>query len=357
MNSCITPFIPETSGNKELLIVEGLITDQPGVNTIKLSRSLPLGESAVPTPVTGCWVTISDDIGNAFHLKETEEGTYVTDSAIFRGVIGRSYTLRISSKNLVYESYPVEMKPVPPIDSIYYEKIEIPGSIAWIQKPEGCQIFLDTHDPSNKCKYYRWEYTDTWEFRIPYSVPNNTCWTSGTSDKINISSTTALAESKITKYPLSFVSNNSDRLSVKYSILVNQYSLNEDEYIYWDKLQRITQEVGSLYDIIPSSVPSNVYCINEPGEQVLGYFSVSAATSKRIFIKDNFYGLAKPYSNDACIADTVFDGAFIPNLGSSVWVLIDNFIPPYKVITYTRGCADCTTRGTTTRPAFWDDVK
>ena len=326
-----------------------------------MSRSLPLGISVAPTPVTGYYIIITDDFGNIFYLNETEEGTYVTDSATFRGMIGRIYTLHISSNrginNLIYQSYPVEMKPVPPIDSIYYEKIEIPVTVSWIQNPEGCQIFLDTHDPSNKCKYYRWEYTDTWEFRIPYSVPNNTCWTSSTSDKINIANTSSLSESKITKYPLSFVSNNSDRLSVKYSILVNQYSLNEDEYAYWDKLQRITQEVGSLYDIIPSSVPSNVYCINNPGEQVLGYFSVSAATSKRIFIRDHFYGLAKPYSYDACIADTVFDGAYIPNLGSSVWVLIDNFIPRYQVITYTRGCADCTTRGTTSRPAYWNDVK
>jgi hypothetical protein len=361
LNSCITPFIPEITGNKELLIVEGLITDQPGVDTIKLSRSLPLGVAVVPTPVKGYYVTITDDIGNTFHLKETEEGTYVTDSATFRGIVGRIYTLHISSNsginNLNYESYPVEMKPVPPIDSIYYEKVKVSNIGPWIQNSEACQIFLDTHDPSNKCKYFRWEYTDTWEFIIPYPVPNNTCWASSVSDKINIRNTTSLTESKITKYPLSFVSNNSDRLSVKYSILVNQYSLNEDEYLYWDKLQRITQEVGSLYDIIPSSVPSNVYCINNPGEQVLGYFSVSATTSKRFFIKDHFYGLAKPYSNDSCIADTVWRGAYIPNLGYTVWVLIDNSRQGYQVITYTRGCADCTTRGTTTRPAYWNDVK
>jgi hypothetical protein len=81
---------------------------------------------------------------------------------------------------------------------------------------------------------------------------------------------------------LKFISNLTDRLRVGYSILVDQYSLNEDEYLYWEKLQSITEQVGGLYDIIPSPVPSNVYCVDDPNEKVLGYFSVSANTSKRL---------------------------------------------------------------------------
>jgi hypothetical protein len=34
--SCITQFIPKTNEIKEFLVVEGLITDQPRANTIKL---------------------------------------------------------------------------------------------------------------------------------------------------------------------------------------------------------------------------------------------------------------------------------------------------------------------------------
>jgi hypothetical protein len=90
-NSCITQFIPHTTEDKQLLVVEGLITDQPGVNTIKLSRSSPLGIRNVATPVKGCTVSISDDLGNTFSLTETVPGTYVTDPAIFQGAIGRQY--------------------------------------------------------------------------------------------------------------------------------------------------------------------------------------------------------------------------------------------------------------------------
>jgi hypothetical protein len=91
--------------------------------------------------------------------------------------------------------------------------------------------------------------------------------------------------------------------------------------------------------------------------KVLGYFSVSASTSKRIFIKDNFKGIINHYSADACIADTIFGGGTIQGENTSVWVLIDNFMPHYRVITYSKGCYDCTLRGTNVQPDFWLEGK
>ena len=188
-NSCITQFIPHTTEDKQLLVVEGLITDQPGVNTIKLSRSSPLGTRNVAMPVKGCTVSISDDLGNTFSLTETVPGTYVTNPAIFQGAIGRKYILHINTNgptnNHNYESYPAEMKPVPPIDSVYYEKVTI-AEYNGSASQEGCQVYLNTHDPTSQCKYYRWEYIETWKIVLPYYVTNNTCWVSDNSDLINI---------------------------------------------------------------------------------------------------------------------------------------------------------------------------
>jgi hypothetical protein len=299
LNSCIVQFIPETDEDKELVVVEGLITDQPAVNTIKLSKSLPLGRKNVAKPLKGCLVEITDNLGQIYRLKETVAGTYVTDPLKFQGVIGRQYSLHINTNtannNLNFESRLIEMKPVPPIDSLYYEKKTISELSEIGRIIEGCQIYLNTHDPENSCRFYRWEYSETWEFRLPYQVPNRICWLSSNSDKINIKSTSVLQQDRINRYPLTFISNNTDRLNVKYSILVNQYSLNEDEYLYWEKLQNISEQVGGLYDITPASIPSNIYCLEDPNEKVLGYFSVSATSSQRFFIKDYFFGLIDLY--------------------------------------------------------------
>jgi hypothetical protein len=358
-SSCITQFIPQTTENKELLVVEGLITDKPGAYTIKLSKSVPLGIRNVAEPLKGCFIRISDDLGQIFSFKETVAGTYVSDPSIFQGATGRFYTLHISTSsalnNLNYESFPMEMKPVPPIDSVYYEKITLQESSERSGGQEGCQIFLNTHDPKNECKFYRWEYTETWEFHIPYIVPNQICWISDNSNVINVKNTSVFKEDRINKYPLHQISNITDRLAIKYSILVNQYSLNEDEYSYWEKLENISEQVGGLYDMIPAAIPSNVYCIDDPNEKVLGYFSVSANSSKRVFIKDRFAGVMTPYTEEACIADTIFGGAPIPYLNTNAWIIIDHPMPPpsYRVITYSKGCYDCTERGTNIEPDFW----
>lgn len=361
LGSCITQFIPQSNDTHESLVVEGLITDQPGPYTIKLSTTLPLGTRAKPNTLKGYSVSVTDDLGNRFIFEETDTGIYVSDPSKFRGMVGRLYSLHISTRNAIihhnYESYSLEMKTVPPIDSVYYEKVELQQNYLWSRNPEGCQVYLNTYDPSGQCRFYRWEYIETWEFRLPYSVPNNTCWITGHSDKVNIKSVASLADSRILKYPLNFVSNLSDRLKFKYSMLVNQYSINEEEYNYWEKLQNVSEQVGGLYDMIPAAIESNVYCIDNPGEKVLGYFSVSAVASKRIFVKDFFYGLVKLYTDDDCIADTIWYDAYTPGLGVNKWVIIENFIPRYQVITYTRGCADCTTRGTTEEPSFWKDYK
>jgi Domain of unknown function (DUF4249) len=361
LGSCISQFIPQTSEDKQLLVIEGLITDQPGSNTIKLSRSLPLGTKSNAIPVKGCTVSISDDIGNTYFLSETNAGTYLTDSSQFQGSIGRLYTLHIttnnSGSNHTYESTPIEMKPVPPIDSVYYEKVTLQAGTGTSAAEEGAQIYLNTQDPANQCKYYRWEFSETWEFILPYAVPNKICWISANSNMINIKNTSSISEDKIVRYPLNFVSNQTDRLSVKYSILVNQYSLNEDEYQYWDKLQNMSQQVGSLYDIIPSSVSSNVFCVDNPVEKVLGYFSVSARSSKRIFIKDHFAGQPEPYSADNCVADTIYGGKPPEGLNTSIWIIITSLMPPYVVTTYSKGCYDCTVRGTNVEPSFWTDNK
>jgi Domain of unknown function (DUF4249) len=361
LNSCITQFIPQTRESNELLVVEGLITDQPGPYTIKLSGTMPLGTRSAAKPATGYNVSVTDDFGNRYQFKETDTGTYVSDSSRFKGMVGRFYTLHLNTNKPLnshkYESYSMEMIAVPPIDSLYYEKVKIFESFWWSYQPEGCQIYLNTYDPTSKCRYFRWEFIETWEFRLPYTVPNNTCWATGYSVNINVKNTTSFSESRILKYPLNFISNLTDRLKFKYSMSVYQYSITEDEYNYWDKLQNVSEQVGGLYDIIPASIENNVYCIDDPDKKVLGYFSVSASSSRRIFIKDYFKGIFNLYTADACVADTIWGDTYIPNLGASVWVIIDNFSPRYKVITYSRWCADCTTRGTTQKPSFWKDYK
>jgi hypothetical protein len=357
---CVTEFVPEVTEEKELLVVEGLITDQPETNTIKLSKSLPLGKKSEARPFTGCIVRIKDDLGNIHSLKETGDGKYITDSTIFRGQVGRSYSINISTNagfdNLTYESPPVQMLPVPTVDSLYYQKVVIKDPYENFPGADGCQIFLNTYDPQNICKYYRWNYEETWKIQLNFSIENKVCYISRKFNFIDIKTTSNYQESRIEKHPVVFVSNETDRLKNEYSLLVNQYSMSEEEYTYWEKLQNVTQETGGLYDIIPSSIPSNLRCNENPDEKVLGYFSVSAKSTKRIFIKDKFKGVFDQYAT--CVTDT-FDH-IPPHVNDSIWILIPHpcgtipCVTTYETTTDIN-CTDCTIRGTTRKPDFWKE--
>jgi hypothetical protein len=356
---CTVQFIPDTTEDKDLLVVEGMITDQNRKYKIKLSKSLPLGKAMTPKPFKGGKVTVRDERGSTFIFTEAQTGTYVSDSTKFRGRVGGKYTLFITANNLTYTSQTMEMKPAPPIDSVYYEKEVITASNNLTQQEEGCRIYLDSHDPSMKCLYYRWDFTETWEFRLPFGVPNRVCWISNPSDAILIKNTAVYNQARVSKFPLLFVSNETDRLKVKYSILVNQYSLNESEFNYWEKLQNVSGNVGGLYDITPMAIPSNISCNEDRNETVLGYFSVSAISQKRIFIKDQFLGIINLYGD--CVSDTIYGSKPIPGLNVSVWILeqvpAPYANPPYTVLTMMKGCADCTVRGSTIKPVYWDVQK
>lgn len=243
--SCIVNYIPDINDFEEALVVEGLITDQAGINTIKISTSQSLWKRQYAKPLKGCIVSVSDNLGHIYTLKESVySGVYNSDPANFRGVAGRLYTLHIrtttESVNFSYESQPMKMIPVPPIDTIYYEKKVFGRSNMPV---EGCNVFLNTHDPTKKCRFYRWEYSETWEFHISYNFPNKVCWLSNNSKEILIKNASLQSETSITKHPVLSIANPEDRLSVKYSILVNQFSLNEDEYFYWERLKNTTVHV------------------------------------------------------------------------------------------------------------------
>jgi hypothetical protein len=362
INGCISSFIPETTEKKESLVVDGLITDQPGPYEVIVTKTMALGKVTAPDPVPMCIVSITDDEGHKELLHEATQGHYLT-SPSFVGVPGKKYFLEIitppafAGTTKVYRSYPMELKAVPPIDSLYYEKTIIQERTGSSSKKEGAQVYIDSYDASGTCNLFRWDYVETWEFHLPFPAPKNkVCWITKKSDEINIKSTSALSENRIARYPLEFISNQSDRLSVKYSVLVNQYALNEDEFAYWEKMKNIYDNIGTLYDVIPSSVIGNVYCVDDPGEKVLGYFSVSGESSKRLFITEFFSGIVALYMN--CQPDTARAGDIIPGLDLWNWIIEDYSLTlGYVVYTSHRDCADCTTRGSTVKPDFWDEGK
>lgn len=127
------------------LVVEGLITNNPDLNYVRLSLpvSSPNQES---TPIQGATVILLTSGGNEQFLESiTEPGHYITGSEI-TGVVGEGYRLYINIGGYEFLSDPVWMVPVSQLKELrFYEVGFRPGFYAINPAESNEASFIEYH--------------------------------------------------------------------------------------------------------------------------------------------------------------------------------------------------------------------
>ena len=366
LNGCIEPFDPVIKKYDELLVVDGMITEGSGPFIVRLSRSSSYNSIYI-FPEEGAMVRILDDQGNEAILVETDPGIYATEPDHMEGVVGRSYSVDVATTNgNHYMSEPVKMKHAPAIEDLYYTYVEESSEDA-IDPIQGIQVYLNSKDPDNNARYYRWEYVETWEFHPPISstkyLNRYTCWQQDSSQNIAIVSTNGLLYDIVENHPIHFVSNETDRLKIRYSIQVKQFVLDEKTYNYWKQIEKINEGGGTMYDITPVEVKGNISNINDSDEPVLGYFQVCGLSTARIFVdREDLPVDFHAFSRSDCelikvpaylsIADYLQRGLFYIDTVDDIY----NGLPE-RVHRFSNkpSCFDCTVTASNKIPDFWID--
>ena len=368
MVRCIEPFYPDIEEYENVLVVDGLITNENMVYQVKLSRTMQFGDIN-KKPVPGAAVQVVDDLGSTYMFREIKSGTYQSYPEEFVGQTGRKYKLLIeTSEGNKYESAFEELKQIPEIDSIHWQYKEKPSTDP--DNPvKGIEILVDTHDPENKTRYYSWNWLETWEFLTPYhkdTLPGH-CWKYDSSRVIQIGSTDHLTEDILQNYPLYYISGSTNRLSLRYSVLIKQYSLTKEAFNYWSRIKETNENTGTLFDPIPTQVTGNVTDLNDPDKPVLGYFQASAVTTGRIFIDRAELIVYKLFVSDGfdyCESEMYTDTLNTPR--PDYLDLVENYgwivyyqetSGPYvnTYLTNSIACVDCSVSGSPIKPDFWTD--
>jgi len=362
---CRKPYNPPAiTGNEGYLVVEGVVNAESDSTTIKLTRTVNIANNVTANPVLHAVVTVENDQGLSFPLTETVNGNYTSPGLNLNN--SRTYRLTIKkANNKQYQSDFVPLIVTPPIDSIGYNIVNNPVT--------GIQVYVNTHDPANAVKYYRWDYDEAWAFQskyISYWIPSgNTlvprtaaqnitnCYGSDISSDIVLASSAKLEQDILYQSPVVFIPSTSEKLEAEYSILLREYALTADAYDFWVSLKKNTEQLGSIFDAQPSQIEGNIHCITTPSEPVIGYISVCTVSSKRIIITSAnlpVWVATYPYTCEQDTSlnpydDLVLDSAHLvatgpppPGIGA----------PPFFLYS-TRECVDCTIRGTKTRPPFF----
>jgi hypothetical protein len=367
---CIDPYTPNIEDNQVSLVVEALITDQPGLHSVTLSTSSPLNDTATQK-VTGAMVDVVNNRGGVMEFFEEGEGIY--SRWIGQGEIedGVDYMLRIVTPDgEIYESDPERLGALSPDVGQVYWQFDTLGTADPDNPLYGIQFYLDLAGQDDDARNYRWVLEETWEYHAAHYIqyiydgtvlqnwPDpfvyTFCWRTDVIPSIFIASTKALEKNELKKQPLHFVSGETKRLQIKYSLMVKQYSLSDKAYDYWLQVQRQNQETGGIYETQPDRIPGNVHNANDPDQEVLGYFNVSSVTERRIFV-DGIRELV--YPPVPCNLDTIDRPENKPPYLAIPFYLISlspmGAGPPYGVGGSL--CFDCRKGGgVIEKPWFWD---
>jgi hypothetical protein len=359
---------PVNATRSHFLVVEGFIHSDGTTTHIKLShtKSISWGDTASYIIESGAHVVIEDNENNVYPLTESSDGTY---SGTFTLNTANQYRIHITTDdNKDYVSDFVECKTAPAIDSV-----------GWKFKDGNVQIFVNTHDASNQNIFYRWDFVETWEFHSEYFsklifnssdttfspriIPVNVCYRTQNSANISIATTGKLKDAVINEAALLTIPKHDRRISVLYSILVNQYALDSAGYNYWDAIKSNTEKIGSIFDAQPNQTPGNIHNIKDTSEKVIGYIGAGSTTQKRIFISNSSMPFNWNELRNCSYYDVPLDsvgfyyvsGAFVPIIKDSIRKRI-NGNDSTIILGYYGGsatCTDCTLTGTLTKPSFW----
>jgi len=347
---CTEEFNPDWSEYENLLVVEGFITNSPDFQYIKLSRTYPYVVSKGIRPETGAIVTVTKNSGEVFVCNETSEGTYRPDTSEFSPSSGESYQLFIElSDGQQYTSGFEMMQPSAHLDSIYYEiKKNDPINTGYSQ--DGLQLLVDVRTENTE-GHLLWTFNETWEFTVPYGSGNEfRCWNHRASHSFITGSSSALIEPRIDRQRINFIPFSDNRLYIKYSMILNQFSISQEAFQFLGKLQKLSRQQGTIFSQTPYSLPGNVENLTNPKEQVLGYFFVAGHSNERIFINRSSLPdhLVISSGNEDCIASDS------PNYDLSLtWYEI---IRGNSVFFVNRmGCVKCSLTGEVSKPVFWPE--
>jgi hypothetical protein len=352
IQSYVSPYKSPTTG---YLVVEGYITGN-GPTSFQLTRSIPLpGDSAVPV-VTGAQLQVEGTDNSISPFTEVGNGYYLLPSITMSP--GTRYRLRISNvNNETYLSDYVPYKPTPPIDS---------GN--WIRDGNGVTIYVNTHDPTGDTRYYQWKFSETWEYRSAEEsglIWRNdslvarlaqdeiyTCYHFDTTQNIYISTSDKLAEDVIYRQPLVVIPNNAQTLQIEYSMLVSQYSLTDSAYNFLSLMKSNTEQLGSIFDMLPSQITGNIHSLSNPGEIVVGFVNAGSLQQQRIFINisqlPNWFYYYECPDPDHGVPNNLDSEKFYYDFGYTPVSLSNG--GSFGNYTF---CVDCRAQGgTTTKPPF-----
>ncbi|HCW08362.1 MAG TPA: hypothetical protein DGG95_13460 [Cytophagales bacterium] len=323
--SCVDPYLLSVAQYQPALVVEGMITDQPGPYVVKISETTSINDQSGDfVLITGATVILKDDQGNFETLKEMSTGSYYTQT--FQGTVGRTYSLSITTADgFSYESAPEKLLPVGDFSNLRYEFVrnEDPQIDRQISSTNGFNIYLDSDVLPEQESRVLWRWSGTYQitsypqFQVRYGdgrgltfVPNPPlcsgyrnilgvlkgpyypcecciCWVTQNNNVPLLSDPNFVSNNRINNQWVAFVEANVRTMSDKYYLQVEQLSISKAMYDFWNLVKQQRSNESNLFQTPPPKTSGNLEPKSEKYLPVIGYFAACSIKTHVIALESN----------------------------------------------------------------------
>ena len=362
--SCTEPYEINITDYENILIVQGILTNENGPYKVVLSRTIPINHTENYFEENAS-VTITDKNGKVEILHETSPGIYKTSNS-FKGEINNEYQLKIITQdNTEYESEIVTLYEGIDIDRIYAEYNEVYDFEKNVLVP-GIDIKIDTKawdDDIDRNIFLKWDFEEVWEIEQKWNelimgdgvwdytidTTQYTCWKYDYSYDIIIDNAFKYSTNKLVGKQITHLDKDNPKPFYGYSILIKQYSINESVYKFWEMMRENNIDNRNIFNNIPYNAKSNIVCCNKD-LKVYGYFDASYISKQRVFFKSPVEGVDFRDFNSECKRHGA-PMSFL-EMGPKIYILLmDAFEVFYTKQEY---CVNCSVVSTTKqRPEYW----
>ncbi|WP_266205880.1 DUF4249 domain-containing protein [Pontibacter kalidii] len=241
-SSCEEVIDYELRSANTKLVVEGLITNQPGPYNVRLSNTKGYLEAGSTPGVNGALVIVSDNHGLIDTLRQVSEGVYQTTK--LQGTSGSTYYFKaiVNGNEYTAQSF---MPTVSPLDSLTFEY-----QTAMDEEDEGYHPFIHFRDPLGKGNYYRWNiYVNDVPEPGELAVLND-----------------ELYDGNYGHADMGFALKKGDKLKVE------MYGIDKPAYKFWLALVNQQNASGGPFESTPANAPGNI------SNGAMGYFGASVVS-------------------------------------------------------------------------------
>ena len=295
--SCEEYYKPVLDPVPDMMVVESHLTNDQSQNYVRLSMTRNFYSTEPIIWISGARIYLIEVGGPVTLGEESGSGNYTFSNT---PVSGKQYKLRISYQSNLYESDPVNMPPIPKIDSLYARhKIQVDYKVDGFGVPQkvetsGREIYIDA-PITPELKYYRFSSREVLQW-IYYPPPRAAPWfgwkTLSDDGIFNLAGPKEYSLSdKIKVHPLFSLAYNGRQYLDSASMIpsgwiaiIDQYGITKESYDYHEKLNQQFSAEGNLFDPLLTQIYGNMHCKNDPSKIVLGYFDLNSYRQSRYFL-------------------------------------------------------------------------